>query len=350
LRAAAAVSEVHQERPIDVVDTALWDTEGLALALVDKPRPPVVVRLVTPFAIAAQTNGWLTPPEVASHYVASEKALIEHADAVVGISNSIVKTVSKRYDLAPDNRWTVSHCGIAYWPFFDWTADYDELTGEQGIGQFVKRFSKIVLFVGRLEKRKGVDTLIQAAADFLKAKDVGMIVAGHDFEGWEAESGKMLPAALRSKVLFTGSVSDSTREKLMARAYCLVFPSRYESFGLVPLEAFVHGVPVVATEAGAIPEVVADGKAGLLFAPDDAVELAEKVNALIDSPELRQKLSDGARDAIREFSGRKSAIRAIELYASLLGGKVKGASRSGRRGPAASGSDREELETEVAGR
>jgi len=324
LRAAAAVAQVHEERRIDVIECALWDTEGLALALVDKPRPPLVVRLVTPFAVAAETNGWLTPPETARQYVASEKALIEHADAVVGISNSIVKTVSERYDLRPDKRWTVSHCGVAYWPLFDWSVDYDELTGEQHIGEFVKKFSKVVLFIGRLEKRKGVDTLIQAASDFLQdRKDAGLIIAGHDFENWETESQKILPAALRSKVLFTGNVSDATREKLMARAYCLVFPSRYESFGLVPLEAFVHGVPVIATEAGAIPEVVHDGKAGLLFTPGDAVQLGEKVKSLLDSPQLRERLSNGARKAIREFSGRESAIRAVQLYADLIGEKIK---------------------------
>jgi len=319
LRAAAAVTEIHEEHAIDVIDSALWDTEALAMALIDKPRPPIVVRLVTPFSVAATTNEWSISSDVAEQYVAAEKALIEHADAVVGISNSVVHTVATQYGIEPDQRWSVSHCGIAYWPFFDWHADYDELTGDRVVGQFVQRFPKIILFVGRLEKRKGVDTLLKAAADFLrKGKDVGLIVSGQDIEGWQAKAQKLLPAAVRSKVLFTGNVSDAIREKLMARAYCLVFPSRYESFGLVPLEGFVHGVPVIAAQAGAIPEVVSDGVSGLLFAPDDPSALAAKLNMLIADPELRQRLSSGARRAIRHFSGRNSAIRAIELYSSLV--------------------------------
>ncbi len=323
LRAAAAVAEIHGERAVDIVDSALWDTEALALALIEQPRPPVVARLVTPFAVAAETNGWILQPEIAAQYVAAEKALIEHADAVVGISDSIIKTVATQYCMEPDRRWYVSHCGIAYWPFFNWHDDYDELTGEEKIGRFVARYPKTVLFVGRLERRKGIDTLIAAAADFLgKHKNVGLIVCGQDIEDWQTKAAKMVPAGVRSQILFTGNVSDATREKLMARAYCLVFPSRYESFGLVPLEAFVHGVPVIAAQAGAIPEVVADGTSGLLFPAQDASSLAQKVDALILDTALQERLSCGARRAIHEFSGRASAIRAIDLYASLLGDKA----------------------------
>jgi FkbM family methyltransferase len=327
LQAASAVADIHNEHPIDVIDSALWDTEALALALVDHPRPPVVVRLVTPFSVAAGINGWSMPDQVADQYVAAEKSLINNADAVVGISNSIVRTIGDVYGFQPDRRWTVSHCGIAYWPLFDWAADYNELAGEREIGQFIKRFSKIVLFVGRLERRKGVDTLLEASADFLnKNKDVGLVLAGQDIEGWEERAQTVLPAKLRSRVLFTGNVSDSTREKLLARAYCLVFPSRYESFGLVPLEAFVHGVPVIAARAGAIPEVVADKSSGLLFEVENAEELAARVNSLLGSAELREELSAGARGAIRRFSSRSSAIRAIDLYSSLVG-NLKGRKR-----------------------
>lgn len=321
LNAAAAVAEVHSERFIDVVESALWDTEALAFALIDKPRPPLVVRLVTPFATAAEMNGWTIEQKNADQYVAAEKELIQRADAVVGISKSIVSTIEKRYGVEPDRRWRVDHCGIAYWPFFDWTADYDDLTSEKAIKQFVGRFSKIVLFVGRLEKRKGIDTLLEALSEILSShRDVGVILAGQDVDGWQAKSTAMLPKKFRDRLLFTGSVTDATREKLMSRAYCLVFPSRYESFGLVPLEAFVHGVPVVAAAAGAIPEVVSDGEAGLLFEAGDKNALAACVTRLVNDPKLREQLADGARARIRQFSGRNAAVRAVEMYVELTSG------------------------------
>lgn len=324
LRAAAAVAEIHTELPVDVVETALWDTEGLAVALIEQPRPPVVVRLVTPFPVAAETNGWSISPQVVAQFVAAEKALIASADAIVAISESILRTASSRLDVTPDPRWTVNHCGIAYWPLFDWAADYDDLTSERSIGEFIEEFPTTVLFIGRLERRKGVDTLLQAAKQFLrKRRDVGLIICGKDVEGWETEAKKLLPTAIISKMLFTGSVSDATREKLISRAYCLIFPSRYESFGLVPLEAFVHGVPVVAAAAGAIPEVVADGKSGLLFPPQDSNALAEKVKQLLSDKAIREDLSGGARKAIHHFSSRNSALRSVDLYTSLLESKLE---------------------------
>ena len=338
LRAAAAVAEVHKEKPVDVIDSALWDAEALAFALIDKPRPPLIVRLVTPFAVVAETNGWDISHEHADQFISAEKSLIQHADAVVGISKSICDTVTAQYGISTDRRWSVSHCGIAYWPFFDWSADYEELTGEQGIRDFVQRFPRTVLFLGRLERRKGIDTVLHAAANFLKNhRDVGLIISGQEVEGWQAKAEKILPRAMRRKVLFTGAVSDATREKLMARAYCLVFPSRYESFGLVPLEAFVHGVPVVAADAGAIPEVLSDGDSGLLFPVEDPAALAAKVNLLLDDPDLRERLSSGARLAIRQFSGRASAIRAIDLYASLTKDKSPFARESAKLRPRKSG-------------
>lgn len=319
LRAAAAIAEIHSEHPLDVIDSALWDAEALAFALIDKPRPPLVVRLVTPFAVVAKTNNWEVSEDLAAQYVAAEKSIIQHADAVVGISDSIVETVTAEYGLTRDRRWSVSHCGIAYWPLFDWSSDYEELTGEQAISDFVQRFPRTILFLGRLERRKGIDTTLRAAAKFLKnRKDVGLIISGQDPEGWRAKAEKILPRAVRQKVLFTGGVTDATRDKLMARATCLLFPSRYESFGLVPLEAFVHGVPVIAADAGAIPEVISDGISGLLFPAEDADALAVKVGALLDDASLREELSRGARKAIRQLSGRAAAIRSIRLYGSLL--------------------------------
>ena len=137
-------------------------------------------------------------------------------------------------------------------------------------------------------------------------------------ENWIQQADTLLSGEIRARVHFMGEVTDSTREKLFARAYCLVFPSRYESFGLVPLEAFVHGVPVVASRSGAIPEVVEEGVSGLLFEAESAVSLAQCVLSLLGDPEMRQHLADGARRRVRQLSSRNSAIATVELYAELI--------------------------------
>ncbi|HKN86189.1 MAG TPA: glycosyltransferase family 4 protein, partial [Nitrospiraceae bacterium] len=320
LRAAAAVAEVHQERPVHVVETALWDAEGLAFALIQQGRrPPIVVRLVTPFAVASAMNEWDMPPSATEQFVAAERALISHADAVIAISESVAATVEKEYQLERDDRWKISHCGIAYWPFFDVNTGYAEFTGLETIGSQIQKFGKLVLFVGRLERRKGIDTFLEAVAGILSANsDTCIVIAGKDIEGWTQKSEAIIPAKYKKRVIFAGNVSDLLREKLMAQADCVVFPSRYESFGLVPLEAFVHGVPVIAADAGAIPEVVEDGESGLLFPAEDARILAKTVTRLLQDRDLRERLSHGAKRASRRFSGRNAALESIEIYRSVV--------------------------------
>jgi glycosyltransferase involved in cell wall biosynthesis len=175
---------------------------------------------------------------------------------------------------------------------------------------------RIVLFIGRLERRKGVDLIVEAAAEILRSDpSAHLVLAGRDVEGWMA---RPIAPELRGRLHFVGEVDNVTREKLLARAWCLLFPSRYESFGLVPLEAFVHGVPVVAARAGAIPEVLSDGRCGLLFESDSSAALAHCVVSLLTDPTLRERLAVGARLRVRELSSRLSAQRSVRLYNELL--------------------------------
>lgn len=318
--ALAAVAALHEEKPVDVVDSALWDSECLAFSLIERnTRPPLVVRLVTPFPVAEKLNGWSVPDKDRDLLRAAEQSLIGNADAVVPISESIARTIEDEYGILRDTRWLTSHCGIAYWTFFDSLQGYADLPSIDGKPFPVPAGAKLVLFVGRLESRKGVDVLLNAANEFLAADaDAHLLLAGRDIEDWTNRSQDILSMKLLDRVHFFGEVSDATREKLLHAAYCLVFPSRYESFGLVPLEAFIHGVPVVASNAGAIPEVVADGACGLLFDSGDPQALASKVNLLLSQKELRTRLSEGAKRQSRKFSSRKTAIDALEIYSKLL--------------------------------
>jgi glycosyltransferase involved in cell wall biosynthesis len=320
ISALAAVAALHQEHAVDVVDSALWDTEALALSYVKRDnRPPLVLRLVTPLPIAARINEWSMPPNELRLLCAAEHALIENADAVVPISDAVADSIEEEHKVSRDARWKKCYCGVAYWPFFDSQLDYTSLSEVNGKPFPVPREARVVLFVGRLERRKGVDVLIAAANKFLaSAPDAHLVLAGRDVEGWTNLSRKILDRGVQSRVHFLQEVTDEIREKLLHAAHCVVFSSRYESFGLVPLEAFVHGVPVVAANTGAIPEVVADGQAGLLYETENAAQLAEKVTALLDDASLRERLSAGARRAAREFSSRKSAIRTVEIYRELV--------------------------------
>ncbi|NUY35336.1 glycosyltransferase [Paraburkholderia sp. JPY303] len=320
LSAFHALSKLHKEHPIDVVDSALWDTETLAISLVPSAsRPPVVLRLVTPYPVSSRINGWSVPENVTALFVEAERTLLGRANAVIPISESIAKTVEKEHNVRRDIRWQMAHCGIAYWPFFDVEKGYSEFQEFEKVPREALESSKLVVFVGRLERRKGIDLLMQSAQRILAADpEARLLIAGRDPEGWVNRVDEFLSADAADRIHFLGEVSDATRDKLLARAHCLVFPSRYESFGLVPLEAFVHGTPVIASRSGAIPEVVTHDLCGLLFEAESADSLAECVIRTLSEAGLRERLSEGARAQIRRFSSRASAIRAIEVYADLI--------------------------------
>ncbi|MDC6134753.1 glycosyltransferase, partial [Burkholderia gladioli] len=148
--------------------------------------------------------------------------------------------------------------------------------------------------------------------------DAHLVLAGRDIENWTERAKDVLGASLMQRVHFLGSVDDQLREKLLHAAHCVAFPSQYESFGLVPLEAFVHGKPVIASRAGAIPEVVGDGQSGLLFEAGNSTELADQVLRVLTDKTLHARLSNGARAQIRKFSSRNSAIRAVNAYVALM--------------------------------
>jgi glycosyltransferase involved in cell wall biosynthesis len=317
LHAAAAVAAAD---PVDIVDSALWDSEALLISLLPKgQRPPLLVRLVTPFPVAARINGWSLQVAEASLLKAAELALINQADAVLAISESIAATIETEYGLRRDSRWRVSHCGIAYWPSFDFSRGYAELTEIEGLSGALPADARLVLFVGRLERRKGVDLVLDAAAQFLGADPAAhLALVGKDIEDMGAQCKKTLPAALLKRIHFLGPLDDASRDKLMHAAYCLLFPSRYESFGLVPLEAFIHGVPVIASRSGAIPEVVIDGDCGLLFEAGNSAMLGDCVARLLRDPVLRTTLSEGATRRARKFGSRNSAIDTVRIYAELL--------------------------------
>jgi glycosyltransferase involved in cell wall biosynthesis len=319
-----AVANLHAADPIDVIDSALWDTEALMISLIPiAQRPPLVVRLVTPFPVAARINGWSTSSAEADLLKEAELTLVNHADAVIAISESIATTMEAEYGMTRDARWQTSHCGIAYWPSFDWTREYAELTGIKGLSGVLPKDAKLVLFVGRLEPRKGVDLVLDAAPEFLGADPrAHLALVGSDPRDMAAMAQKRFPAALLERIHFLGPLDDGARDKVMHAAWCLVFPSRYESFGLVPLEAFVHGVPVIGARSGAVPEVVIDEDCGLLFETGNSVSLGQSVVRMLREAGLRQRLSAGALRRAKHFSSRKSAIASIRVYWRLINSRA----------------------------
>jgi glycosyltransferase involved in cell wall biosynthesis len=180
-----------------------------------------------------------------------------------------------------------------------------------------------LLFVGYVTSRKGVDTLIEAFE--ILAKDKGMDrsvlhIVG-DLSRDTAFSNKIKEfsheANLSEKVVFHGRIDDKELEDLYSNTDIFVFPSRWEGFGMVLAEAASFGLPIVTTNAGAIPYLIKDGINGLLIQPGDAKLLAQAIEHLARSPNLMAKFSNANRSLAEEFDWNKSFSKVERLMNKL---------------------------------
>ena len=173
-----------------------------------------------------------------------------------------------------------------------------------------------LLAVGAVVRRKGYDVLIAALA---KVKDLPwrMTIAGDRTRS--PVTAATLDADIRrhglsDRIEVTGAVPDQRLNELYAYADLFVLPSRFEGYGIAFAEAIAHGLPVIGTTAGAIPDTVPDG-AGLLVPPDDADALAGALRTLITQAEVRDRLAAGARAAAAHLpTWRQSA----EIFAGAV--------------------------------
>jgi glycosyltransferase involved in cell wall biosynthesis len=174
---------------------------------------------------------------------------------------------------------------------------------------------RYVLALGTIEPRKDYPSLVQAFGILAeKLHDVALVIAGPD--GWGADALEVALGASRrrDRIVRLGHVPSSRFDCLLAQAAVVAYPSVYEGFGLVPLEAMAAGVPVVATAAGAIPEVTGNG--ALLVPPGDVDALAEALlKALTDEAERAALIERGLHRA-GSFTWQECAAGLADLYAA----------------------------------
>lgn len=175
-----------------------------------------------------------------------------------------------------------------------------------------------ILFVGGLGKVKGIDVLLNAVPIIRKKiPNLHIYIAGSGSE--EGNLKKLVKALnIEENVTFWGFISGDEKYAYYKSADIYVQPSRYETFGVVLLEAMACGKPVVASKVGGIPFVVEDGKTGLLFESENVDELAEKIVHLLRDKELRAKMGEAGRERAREFTWERSAEMTVDVYKEVI--------------------------------
>jgi glycosyltransferase involved in cell wall biosynthesis len=291
--AKAKLAAVPKGHPI-VVDGLAFGVLPDAAATLSQTHP-LIAMVHHPLALESGT-----PPEKAALLRESERAALSHVRAVVANSPVTARTLAADYGV-PAERITVAPPGT----------DRGPLSERRPSG------TVSLLTVGAVVPRKGHDVLTEALSGLLDLPWRLTIVGdcSRDLPTVARLKADIEEYRLAPRVTIEDAVSNARLAELYAAADLFVLPSRYEGFGMAYAEAIAHGLPVIGTTAGAIPETV-PAQAGVLVPPGDAGALAAALRRLIEHAPERARLAAGARSAAERLpTWRGSAelfSRAIE--------------------------------------
>lgn len=250
-----------------------------------------------------------------------ERTAVEAADAVIAVSSGMRDDVLRTYPALDPDRVHVVRNGIDTTVWYPAEPGPDEsVLAELGVD--LNR--PIVAFVGRITRQKGVAHLVAAAHRF--APDVQLVLCAGAPDtpqiAEEVSSAVQQLAQARTGVFWVREMLPTHKiREILSAATVFVCPSVYEPLGIVNLEAMACATAVVASDVGGIPEVVADGRTGLLVHYDandtEAYEarLAEAVNSLVADPDRAREYGVAGRErCIEEFSWAHIAEQTLEIY------------------------------------
>lgn len=167
-----------------------------------------------------------------------------------------------------------------------------------------------VLFVGTIEPRKNVDTLLDAWLGFRLQDDFDLVIAGSS--GWAPAKTLARLAAPPAGVRYLGYVGEDELPGLTAGATAFIYPSLYEGFGFPVAQAMAAGVPVITSNTSCLPEVAGDG--ALLVDPRSTSEIQGALEKLLSSSSLQQHLRAGGMERARQYRWEACARKSLEFF------------------------------------
>jgi len=301
-----------------LIHSHYWLSGLVALDLRRRWNSPVVHMFHTLGAIknaVARGSGDVEPET----RLAAETGIATAADRIV--ASSWVERADLAWHCKADtSRVTVIPCGVD----LDLFRPGEARRARARLGLDAER---VILFVGRLTPIKGLETLFRALAA-AKANGLGgaavrlVVVGGDKEERWDGESARLRRMArdlgVGGWVDFRGPQPQDALPDYYAAADLCVMPSRYESFGMVALEAMACGVPVIGSRVGGLATTVQDGATGLLVPEGDVGALAHGMTGLLTDDGRRRTLGRQAVEWARRFAWPCIAQAVTELYGELV--------------------------------
>jgi glycosyltransferase involved in cell wall biosynthesis len=293
------LKEIQRSEPIDIVEV----TEGFSISSL-KRRWRVIVR--------AQGSDWSVryfcgdgKPNIDRWLIAEQRKQFLRAQQITALSTNLAEHLSQTLRLP--NTIDVLPYGIDTTVFAS--------------NSHVQTKPPVVLTVGRLERRKGVDVLLRAMPRvWQRFPDAQVRLIGNEGDLSRGDLLAMALADKREQIVFPGFLERDQLVKEYQHATIYIAPTQYETFGYTVLEAMACGRPVISTQVGAIPELVDDGKTGLLVPWNDPTELAEAIIKLLDDPASAARMGAAGREkASNDFALETIVQRNLDSYQRALG-------------------------------
>lgn len=240
------------------------------------------------------------------------KLITQKADHIVTVSEYSKREIVRRLGVSA-TKVTVIYNGVSN-DFHPANRDQSRAAARAVMGVSVPYF----LYVGSLKIYKNVSALVRAFALLRNRRHLGhrLVIVGNDPKGRRVLSSECAKLGIESFVSFIECAPPDLLAKLYSAADFLVMPSRIEGFGLPVLEAMACGTPVISSNAASLPEV--GGNAVLYFDPSRYEDLADQMENLLDSAELRQALIDKGLRRAKQFTWDQSTTKHLELYRTIL--------------------------------
>ncbi len=303
-----ATEIINKEGGFDVIHAHDWLVTYAAKSLKNAYDIPIVATI---HATEAGRNSGIH--DETQRYINDTEWLLTYEATEVIVNSNYMKNEIQRLFGLPFDKINVIPNGINLSNFTGIERDYDFRR------QYAMDNEKIILYVGRLVYEKGVQHLIAAMPKILSNyNDAKLIIAGRGgmMDELRAEASNL---GLNDKIYFTGYLNSKQVQKMYKCADVAVFPSTYEPFGIVALEAMLAGVPTVVSDVGGLDEIVTHGVDGMKSYAGNANSIADSVTALLYDHQLATNVSKKAKQKVKDqFNWEKIAQDTHFIYEKAI--------------------------------
>jgi len=300
-----------------LIHTNYWISGWVGLELKRKLSLPVVHTYHSLGAVKYKSVA--TVPMIAKTRLQVEKACLETDNCIVATSPQ--EQEHMRSLVSSKGKIKIIPCGTDIEHFGSVSSQ------EAKISLGFSPEAKIVLYVGRFDERKGIETLVRAvnASKWRNDPNLKLVIGGGSrpgqSDGIERERIESIVSelGLTEKTIFPGRIGDRELPFYYASADICVVPSHYEPFGLVAIEAMASGTPVIASDVGGLQFTVVPEETGLLAPPKDVEAFAKAIDRILGDAQWRDRLGTNARKRVeKKFSWNGVASQLSDLYTQLI--------------------------------